>query len=117
MTPDTPVMDAFEAMQSNGIGRLLVVDSADADRLVGLLTRTDVMTMLEIMRKGGEVTAEADGRPLSSSPGSTAVRGVPAGRSGDKTRKDGYALWLVIVLGQRVAGGAVVGLPDDSNRS
>jgi predicted transcriptional regulator len=58
MTPDTPVMDAFEAMQSNGIGRLLVVDSADPDRLVGLLTRTDVMTALEIMREGGEVTAE-----------------------------------------------------------
>ena len=58
MTPDTPVMDAFEAMQSNGIGRLLVVDSADPDRLVGLLTRIDVMTALEIMKKGGEVSAE-----------------------------------------------------------
>ena len=58
MTPDTPVMDAFEAMQPNGIGRLLVVDSTDSDRLVGLLTRTDVMTALEIMREGGEVAAE-----------------------------------------------------------
>ena len=67
MTPDTPVMDAFEAMQSNGIGRLLVVDSADPDRLVGLLTRTDVMTALEIMKEGGEVSREATGRGRSTS--------------------------------------------------
>jgi CBS domain-containing protein len=49
-------MDAFETMQSEGIGRLVVVDGADADRLVGLVSRTDVMTALEIVKKGGELS-------------------------------------------------------------
>ena len=55
VAPDTPVMDAFERMQADDIGRLLVVDG-DADgsgSLVGLLSRTDVMTALEIAKSGG----------------------------------------------------------------
>jgi predicted transcriptional regulator len=55
-TPETPMMDASETMQTKGVGRLLVVDSSDADRLVGLVSRTDVMTALEIVKEGGEVS-------------------------------------------------------------
>lgn len=56
VTADTPVMDAFERMQEHDIGRLLVVDERDEDAtgaLVGLLSRTDVMTALEIAKTGG----------------------------------------------------------------
>ncbi|QLD90514.1 site-2 protease family protein [Natronomonas salina] len=58
VTTDTPVMDAFERMQKHDIGRLLVVDEGaggdDGDgALVGLLSRTDVMTALEIAKTGG----------------------------------------------------------------
>ena len=60
-TPATPVMDAFETMQAEGIGRLLVVDSSDSDRLVGLVSRTDVMTALEIMKEGGELSGRGSG--------------------------------------------------------
>ncbi|QLD85270.1 CBS domain-containing protein [Natronomonas halophila] len=59
VTPDTPVMDAFETMQRNDIGRLLVVDDAeDPNSLVGLLSRTDVMTALEIIKSGGQPGAQ-----------------------------------------------------------
>ncbi|WP_254839871.1 CBS domain-containing protein [Natronomonas marina] len=67
VTPDTPVMDAFETMQKQGIGRLLVVD--DSDDLVGLLSRTDVMTALEIVKEGGEIAGRT-GRENSSVGGS-----------------------------------------------
>ncbi|PSP67898.1 metalloprotease [Halobacteriales archaeon QS_1_69_70] len=60
-TPATPVMDAFETMQAEGIGRLVVVDGADADRLVGLVSRTDVMTALEIVKEGGELSGRGGG--------------------------------------------------------
>ena len=52
VSPETPVMDAFETMQENGVGRLLVM--TDDGRLVGLLSRTDVMTALEIVKSGGD---------------------------------------------------------------
>jgi Zn-dependent protease/CBS domain-containing protein len=53
---DISVMDAFETMQQNGVGRLLVIDgetTAESGRLVGLLSRTDVMTALDIVKSGG----------------------------------------------------------------
>ena len=53
VSPETPVMDAFETMQENGIGRLLVMVEAE-ERLVGLVSRTDVMTALEIVKSGGD---------------------------------------------------------------
>jgi CBS domain-containing protein len=52
VTPETPVIDAFEIMQREDIGRLLVVD--DDGTLVGLVSRTDVMTALEIVKSGGQ---------------------------------------------------------------
>ncbi|MFQ3320215.1 MAG: Zn-dependent protease/CBS domain-containing protein [Natronomonas sp.] len=54
--PTTPVMDAFERMQENSIGRLLVMEGEtdeESGRLVGLLSRTDVMTALDIAKSGG----------------------------------------------------------------
>ncbi len=44
--------DALEEMQKNGIGRLLVVDRED---FVGLVTRTDVMTALDIVQQSGSI--------------------------------------------------------------
>ena len=61
-TPETPVMDAFETMQAEGIGRLVVVDGPDADRLEGLVSRTDVMTALEIVKEGGELSGRGSGK-------------------------------------------------------
>ncbi|MFB6138756.1 MAG: CBS domain-containing protein [Halobacteriaceae archaeon] len=66
VSPDTGVMDAFDTMQEHGIGRLLVV--ADGD-LVGLISRTDVMTALDIIRNTGRVagtgTTERGGPTVS----------------------------------------------------
>jgi Zn-dependent protease len=56
VTPETPVMDAFERMQEHDIGRLLVVDpdaESDSNELLGLVSRTDIMTALEIAKSGG----------------------------------------------------------------
>ena len=78
-TPATPVMDAFETMQAEGIGRLLVVDGADADRLLGLVSRTDVMTALEIVKEGGELSgrggATRTGRDTARERGDTSSIG------------------------------------------
>jgi Zn-dependent protease/CBS domain-containing protein len=62
MTPDlrtiraqSNAMEAFETMQQHGIGRLLVTDG---DRLVGLVSRTDLMTALDIIQSGGRTAAD-----------------------------------------------------------
>jgi len=49
---DSNAMDAFEQMQRNGIGRLLVVDGGE---LIGLISRTDLMTALNIIQSSGRV--------------------------------------------------------------
>jgi len=54
VSADSSVMDAFDTMQEHGVGRVLVVDDGD---LVGLLTRTDVMTALSIIRDAGAFSA------------------------------------------------------------
>ncbi|MFB6120037.1 MAG: CBS domain-containing protein [Halobacteriaceae archaeon] len=51
VSADRNVMDAFDTMTENGVGRVLVVD--DDGNLVGLLTRTDIMTALNIIRNAG----------------------------------------------------------------
>ncbi len=45
VAPETPVMDALRIMGSKDIGRLLVVDK---DRLVGIVTRTDILKVVEL---------------------------------------------------------------------
>ena len=66
--PDAEAMDALNRMQRHGIGRLLVVERDD---LVGLISRTDLMTALDIIRSSGSIeTAKraADGREPDRSP-------------------------------------------------
>ena len=55
--PDTSAMDALEQMQEADVGRLLVMDDGE---LVGLLSRTDLMTALEIIKQGGAVSRSGE---------------------------------------------------------
>ena len=50
--PGTPVIDALTKLQQNSVGRLLVTD-ADGEFL-GLLTRSDIMTALSIIKSSSE---------------------------------------------------------------
>jgi CBS domain-containing protein len=52
VSPGSNAMEAFDEMQQRGIGRLLVVDDSE---LVGLVTRTDIMTALDIIRNTGRI--------------------------------------------------------------
>lgn len=51
--PDEEAMDALNRMQQQGIGRLLVVD--EAGDLIGLISRTDLMTALNIIQSSGSI--------------------------------------------------------------
>ncbi|QCC58631.1 CBS domain-containing protein [Natrinema thermotolerans] len=66
ITPDSNAMTAIERMQEHGIGRLLVVETPDAGGsfgearpedgdLVGLISRSDVMTALDIVQQSGSI--------------------------------------------------------------
>ncbi len=46
VNPEDHVSKAFQLMSRNNIGRLVVVDKKDARRIVGMLTRTDIMHAL-----------------------------------------------------------------------
>ncbi|WP_324665088.1 site-2 protease family protein [Haloarcula sediminis] len=48
VTPETDVMDALNELQDNSVGRLVVTDAGGEFR--GLLTRSDIMTALSILR-------------------------------------------------------------------
>ncbi|RQH00997.1 CBS domain-containing protein [Natrarchaeobius oligotrophus] len=52
ISPDTDAMTAIEQMQSDNIGRLLVVEDGD---LVGLISRSDLMTAFNIVQQSGAV--------------------------------------------------------------
>ncbi|WP_408959818.1 site-2 protease family protein [Natrinema sp. 74] len=70
IAPDSDAMTAIERMQEHGIGRLLVIDSGrrpsadgtpaesspDDGDLVGLISRSDVMTALDIVRQSGSIS-------------------------------------------------------------
>jgi Zn-dependent protease/predicted transcriptional regulator len=49
--PETDAMTALQAMQENGVGRLPVVDRQE--QLVGLISRSDLMTAFNIIQTGG----------------------------------------------------------------
>ena len=49
--PDADALSALQAMQQNGVGRLPVID-ADG-KLVGLISRSDLMTAFNIIQTGG----------------------------------------------------------------
>ena len=50
--PTASAMEAMERLQRNNIGRLLVYDDGE---FVGLLTRSDLLTALNIIKEGGNV--------------------------------------------------------------
>ncbi|AGN00786.1 Zn-dependent protease [Salinarchaeum sp. Harcht-Bsk1] len=61
IAPDGEAMTALTRMQEHGVGRLLVVDDG---MLVGLLSRSDLMAALDVLREGGELAESATaGRP------------------------------------------------------
>ncbi len=60
--PDTDAMSAITTMQETGVGRLPVTD--DGDRFVGLISRSDLMTAFDIIRKSQPLKpAEGIGKP------------------------------------------------------
>lgn len=61
VSPDSNAMEAFDMMQQHGIGRLAVVEDGD---LVGLITRTDIMTALNIIQTSGGTGGRITPRPL-----------------------------------------------------
>ncbi|WP_136688929.1 CBS domain-containing protein [Halorhabdus amylolytica] len=60
--PDENAMTALTRMQENNIGRLIVMED---DEFVGLITRSDLMTALSIIKESGRNTV-AGGRTLSN---------------------------------------------------
>jgi len=57
--PTASAMDAMERLQRNNIGRLLVYDDGE---FVGLLTRSDLLTALNIIKEGGNVRRQPSPR-------------------------------------------------------
>ena len=55
VAPDDDVMTALEELDSHAVGRLLVMDD---DEFVGLLTRTDIMSALSIIKSSGRYQSE-----------------------------------------------------------
>ena len=67
ISPDADAMDAISMMQREGVGRLPVVD--DAGELVGLISRSDLVTAFNIIRtRGSEAGAETGLSRLSTDP-------------------------------------------------
>ena len=54
VTPETDAMTAIETMQRSGTGRLLVTDGPE-DRLVGLISRSDLMTAFDIIQSSRQL--------------------------------------------------------------
>ncbi|WP_058367682.1 CBS domain-containing protein [Haloparvum sedimenti] len=51
VTPDTDAMEALRLLQEHGVGRLPVIDANG--NLVGLVSRTDLMTAFNVIQTGG----------------------------------------------------------------
>jgi len=67
ITPDADAMDAISLMQQEGVGRLPVVD--ETDDLVGLISRSDLVTAFNIIRtRGSGVEAGSGLNRLSTDP-------------------------------------------------
>lgn len=58
VSPDDDVMTALTELEENGVGRLLVLD--EDDQFHGLLTRTDIMTALTIIKSSPDYQNGAD---------------------------------------------------------
>ncbi|WP_436929948.1 site-2 protease family protein [Halosimplex halobium] len=55
VAPDDDVMTALEELDSHAVGRLLVMED---DEFVGLITRTDIMSALSIIKSSGRYQSE-----------------------------------------------------------
>jgi CBS domain-containing protein len=64
--PETDAMTALQAMQENGVGRLPVVDRQE--QLVGLISRSDLMTAFNIIQTGGTPSVIGGRRRASEDP-------------------------------------------------
>ena len=63
VSPDADVMTALDQLNEHDVGRLLVMDDGE---FVGLLTRTDIMTALSIIKSSGHYQSEpAESRDLA----------------------------------------------------
>ena len=61
--PDDEVIDALEQLQTNAVGRLLVMEG---DELVGLLSRTDLMHAFDVVQSTGADLGRGARRPGSA---------------------------------------------------
>jgi len=59
VSPDEDVMTALTELEGNNVGRLIVLD--EHDEFVGLLTRTDIMTALTIIKSNPNYKADDEG--------------------------------------------------------
>ncbi|MGP8070603.1 MAG: chloride channel protein [Candidatus Bathyarchaeia archaeon] len=50
--PDTPVQDVLDLMRRTGLGRIPIVDKANPKRVVGIMSKTDIIRALEKARLG-----------------------------------------------------------------
>jgi H+/Cl- antiporter ClcA/CBS domain-containing protein len=67
--PDEPLRAALERMLTTGVGRLIVVDRDAPDRVVGILTRSDVLAAHQHRLEAGRVVrATIDVRRLATRP-------------------------------------------------
>ncbi len=62
---DAEAIDAVEAMQSAGVGRLIVEERGE---FVGLVTRSDLVTALNIIQSGGSIDRRGRGVGAASEP-------------------------------------------------
>ena len=65
--PETDAMTALQTMQENGVGRLPVVDREE--QLVGILSRSDLMTAFNIIQTGGTPSLISGRRQAEDGPG------------------------------------------------
>ncbi|MBX0322486.1 CBS domain-containing protein [Halomicroarcula sp. F13] len=69
VSPDADVMDALTQLQQNSVGRLVVTDADGA--FLGLLTRSDIMTALSIIKSSseyGSIGGSSESRTLRPEP-------------------------------------------------
>ncbi|MFC7323565.1 CBS domain-containing protein [Halorubrum rutilum] len=64
--PETDAMTALQTMQENGVGRLPVVDRQE--RLVGIISRSDLMTAFNIIQTGGTPSVISGRRQIGDDP-------------------------------------------------
>jgi CBS domain-containing protein len=60
LTPDHDLYDAFRILASNTIGRIPVVENGE---VTGIVTRTDILTLMEIREMYGTKTVHGVPRP------------------------------------------------------